>query len=191
MPTEYIHEDHVATGSDLVFPNVQSCAAIIATFDGTMILGGYHITIGSTAAELTAACQHMTTTMNGNPAQVYVIGNVQRTGCSGVGGGATLFTALRAGLGYNGVVRWWQSSPTDMAGIAVQFRRDATPMHLPELRIATPGQWATAANAAPSDRVRYVRRAGTVAGAARFATMATATIQGGVAPWHIGSLDAG
>lgn len=188
MPTDFIHEDHVAVGNDLFFPNVQTCAAIIVTSDGGLDLGGYHITIGSTAQELTAACGHLAATLVGNINQVYVVGNVARVGAGGIAGGATLRDALRAGLGYVGTVRRWQASPAQMHGVAVRVQRSVAPPNGMELRIADPGQWALGAQSPNNAGLRRVRRTGVIA-AAQFPTSLSAAFNGTPAIWALGGLN--
>lgn len=188
MPTDFIHEDHVAVGTDLSFPNVQSCAAIIVMSDGGQNFGGYHITVGSTAQELTAACGHLVATLVGNISQVYVIGNVARVGVSGIGRGATLRDALRAGLNYAGSVRRWQASPAQMHGVAVRIQRSAVAPHNAELRIADPGQWALGAESANNAGLRRVRRTGLIA-VPQFVTSLSAAFNGNPNIWMLGGLD--
>lgn len=188
MPTDFIHEDHVAVGSDLFFPNVQSCAAIIVMSDGGQLFGGYHITVGSTAQELTAACGHLTATLVGNISQVYVIGNVARQNVSGIGGGATLRDALRVGLNYAGAVRRWQASVEQMRGVAVRIQRNAAPPNAVELRIADPGQWALGGQVANNAGLRRVRRDGQIA-APPIATSLSAAFNGNQNIWALGGFD--
>ncbi len=192
MPTEYIDEDHVATGSELVFPNVQSCAAVIAVFNGTMITGGFHLTQSTTPAQVTVLCQHITNTLGASASQVYVIGDVVRSNARGIGGGSTLFNALRTDLGFSGQVRYRQSSASEMRGLAVQLRRNVQ-LSFVEILVAVPGEWSAGADLMPSDRLYYVRTNNTLIQGTRFGRVPvkSATLNGSVNPIALGSLEIG
>ena len=174
MP-EYIHEENVTFGQDLIFPNVQSCAAVIVVTNGDQRFGGYHITRMSTAGGLTAALQHITGGLQGAVSDVMIIGNAWRLNASGAGANGKLANLLKAGLNYAGKVRVHQSTADHLnAGIAVRISRAAGGGQHPELRINFPGTWVMGPHVANGPDLRRARPAGI--GPTQFATYASANL---------------
>ena len=157
-----------------------------------MTAGGFHLTQGTAPAQVGVLCKHIADTLGANAAAVYVIGDVARSNAKGIGGGATLFNALRTGFGFNGQIRYLQSSLSDMNGLAVQFRRSQT-YNLPEIRVAKPGEWTAGPSIMPSDLLYYVRNNNTLIQGTRFGKIpvTSATLKISVNPVALGSLPAG
>lgn len=188
MPTQYIHEDHVTVGDDLLFPNVQSCAAIIVQTTLSTEYGGYHTTVASSYFELRAACAYMISRLEGAVSGIYVIGNYARTSASGGGANYTLGSTLKGVLDAKCDVLYLQSLSAWMTGgIAVHVTNPQMRPGPPEVRVAPPGSWMPAAVAPVDANMRRVKSSdGAVMPRS---PQPTATIPKAPDPWALASLE--
>lgn len=148
MP-EFLNEDHLTVAAELIFPNVQSCCAVVVTAKGVNNLGGYHLTYITTRREFDRAMLQLKTDLGGPVDGVYLVGNVLgRPGNNRVGldSLADLKAAIRDGLGYAFGVAYDDTGIS--VGTAVRAWRDAGSNQL-RLAKSTPGNWAAAANVVP------------------------------------------
>ena len=189
VPTQYIHEDHVTVGDDLLFPNVRSCAAIIVQTTRSTEYGGYHTTVASSNFELRAACAYMISKLEGAVSGIYVIGNYARTSASGGGANFTLGSTLKGMLYANCDVLYLQSlSAWITQGIAVHVTDPKMRPGPPEVRVALPDRWTPAAVAPVDANMRRVKSSG---GAVmpNLPMQQTATIPEAPKPWALASLE--
>ncbi len=106
-----LDEDHCGVDTDLVYPNVQSCTAlVIGTTGGT--LAGMHLTVGTTAAQLRAAAAALKDSLVGAPDSMVCIGNLSafKTPSGGLVFPGTLRQALRDAFGAICNVEYFDSS---------------------------------------------------------------------------------
>lgn len=156
MP-EFLNEDYVTIAAELIFPNVQTCCAVIVSAVGVNNLGGSHITLGTTKNELDRVALHLRTEIGGAIDCVYLVGNVLgRPGNSeaGVDTLMQLRTVLQTGLGYAFGVKYHNTGPNP--GTAVRAWRD--PMNnMVRLAMSPPGSWVAAPNVVPAMGMLFIR----------------------------------
>jgi hypothetical protein len=156
MP-EFVNEDCAATATELIFPNVQTCCALIVTSTLNNSIGGYHVTLFSPKWDVDRALLFLKDALGGNVDGVYMVGNVLgRTNLpEGLSYAHPLKQTLTAGLGFNFGVKY-RDTGSNHNGVAVRARRDPANNVL-RLSYSTPGNWVAAPNVAPGPGLVQVR----------------------------------
>ena len=157
MP-EYLHEDYVTIANDLVFPNVQSCCALVVTTTQNNRLGGLHFTVGTTKSEMDRALLHIRTELGGTVDGVYMIGNIDgRRGITkaGMAYPGPLRDTVRAGLAYGFGIKFHDIGANN-PGVAVSAWRDGAGNVL-RLSLAANGGWAPGPKVIPAPGMYRVR----------------------------------
>jgi hypothetical protein len=154
---EFLNEDYVTIAAELIFPNVQTCCAVIVSAVGVNNLGGSHITLFTSKNELDRVTLYLRTEIGGAIDCVYLVGNVLgRPGHSqaGVDTLMELKTVLQTGLGYAFAVKYHNTGPN--LGTAVRAWRDPV-NNTVRLAVSPPGNWVAAANVAPAMGMLLIR----------------------------------
>ena len=148
MP-EFLSEDCAATATDLIFPNVQTCCALIVTTTLNNSIGGFHVTLHSPKWDVDRTLLFLKDALGGNVDGVYMVGNVLgRTNLpEGLSYAQPLKQTLAAGLVFNFGVKYLDTGHNHN-GIAVRARRDPANNML-RLSYSAPGNWVPAANVVP------------------------------------------
>jgi hypothetical protein len=150
MP-EYLNEDYATIAGDLVFPNVQSCCAMVVTTTQNNSLGGFHLTIGTKRDAFDRVLSQLKTMMVGTVDGVYLVGNVLGRGnnvTSGLTYPGPLKAAIAAGLAYGFGVKYHDIGNNN-PGVAVHAWRDPGRNTL-QLTISNQGSWAVAGLVQPA-----------------------------------------
>lgn len=149
MP-EYLHEDYTTFALDLVFPNIQTCCAMVVTTTQNTLLGGFHLTTATKPAALARVLSQLKTLLAGSIEGVFLVGNVQgRTACaSGLNYAGPLKAAIAAGLGYSLGVKYHDLGAGN-PGSAVHAWRDPGRNTL-QLSNTPNGSWAPGALVQPA-----------------------------------------
>jgi hypothetical protein len=163
MP-DFVNEDYVTIADEVVFPQVQTCCALVVSSTLNGQLGGYHFTLRTEKVEMDRALLYFKTEIGGNVDAIYLVGNVlQRQAIirEGMGYSAPLKATLSAGLGVGFGIKYFDIGANNL-GVAVRAWRDPI-RNLVKLSIAGNGNWAMAANVVPSARMFTVKEVQKVA----------------------------
>jgi hypothetical protein len=155
---EFLNEDYVTVAPELIFPNVQTCCAVVVSATGVNDLGGYHMTMYTKKREFDRAVLHLKTEIGGAVDGVYVVGNVLgRPGnqCPGLDSLMELKSAMQTGLGYAFDVRYHDIGANNQ-GTAVRAWRDGATNQV-RLAISPNGSWVAAPHVVPMMGMIYVR----------------------------------
>ena len=163
---EFVNEDHCVVDTDLIFPNVQTCFALVVR-STTSMLGGHHAVISTTATEFETAARYMIPYLAGGVDSIYIVGNLSgRT--SAIKDPSTAFpgplkTVLAKAFNYGGTLFYFDVGTKMIAnekGIAVVARRSSADASL-ELGFVKPGGWSYTSGAAPAANMFKVRQSDT------------------------------
>ena len=160
--TDFVNEDYCVVSDDLIFPNVQSCTALIVR-GTTGTLGGYHFTVGTHTQQFDAAGRFIVAQLPGQAVDaVYLVGNLSGRTPAVAKDSATAFSAglktvLAKALGYANSIFYFDTGPVAGAqGNAVVARRNGGTGAL-ELSLVGQNGWSAAPSvAAPANMFRVV-----------------------------------
>ncbi len=124
-----LDESYVSVNDGLVFPNVQSCMALVLRGSPQGMVAGYHCTIATTREELQAIAGPVTAQLGRNFSELYLLGSVslRKTGQSVAAESRfrrPLKRLLREVFGYDGVIRYFDTSSVNKIGWVFSAWRD-------------------------------------------------------------------
>lgn len=161
---EYIMEDYAAFGAELVFPNVQSCCAVIVAQKHAGNIGGYHLTIATANVELDGALAYLNANVP-NIDYVCLVGNVKGrsaiTNRPGMDYAAPLKTTINTALNLNANI-YYHDHGNNYPGAAVRVFRDPINNKL-RIYYSGHGNWNAAASVALDPNMVKIKHDGSQA----------------------------
>lgn len=124
-----LDESYVSVNDGLVFPNVQSCMALVLRGSPQGMVAGYHCTIATTREELRVIAGVVTDRLGANFSELYLLGSIslRKTGQSVAAESRfrrPLKRLLREVFGYDGVIRYFDTSSVNRIGWVFSVWRD-------------------------------------------------------------------